>query len=166
MEDLEAKLGKRASAMFNGDFFLIETWSGYRSLFRDNLGAQHFLEPNSNDESLGHAVLDALSRSRFCSLEEIQSRRHSDRMAEEYATWVQSLMVKYGYKDKRALFKSMMNCNVKLAGGFITIGPMIHDSLDGWIGFPRDENNPVIIPASSTAEEVGAALRLAFSRCE
>ena len=57
--------GAWANAKFNGDFILVETFSGYTSSMRDSKGKQHFLAPDAGDEELGLAVQDALAHSRF-----------------------------------------------------------------------------------------------------
>jgi hypothetical protein len=166
MEDLEAKQGKNANAKFNGDFFLIETQSGHGMLIRDCDGAKHYLASDASDESLGTAVLDALFRSRFFSIEETRSRMNSRRVVEEHAAWVQSLMTKGGYNNKRALFDNMASCSVKLVGQSITISPSVHEGLDTWMRRKSDNLEDVVVPATSTAAQVGAALRMGFSRCK
>lgn len=86
-------------------------------------------------------------------------------MQEQYARWVQDLMRRYGYKTKRALFKSMMNCGIEQLNNMITITPMRHIKLEMWEGLSADGIENVVIPSTSTPAEIGAALRLAFSRC-
>ena len=165
MEDVQAKQGKNARAMFNGDFFLVETYSGHRMLGSDPKGAQQYLEPDASDDALGTAVLDALSRSRFLSVEEANEFFNLKRSQEKYEEWKRSVMARYGYKTKRALFKDMMSCSIQMAGDSIKVSPTDHDRLDGWAGRNAEGTEDVVIPASSSAAEVGAALRVAFSRC-
>ncbi|NDL44379.1 contact-dependent growth inhibition system immunity protein, partial [Photorhabdus laumondii] len=43
--------------------------------------------------------------------------------------------------------------------------PSSHEKLEGWSGDGISVADYVVIPADSSPEEVGAALRLAFSRC-
>jgi hypothetical protein len=63
-----------ASAYFNGDFYCIDTNSGYRNCMRDPQGKQHLLPPSASDEELGLAITDALAHSRFITEEkEIRS---------------------------------------------------------------------------------------------
>jgi len=84
--------------------------------------------------------------------------------AERYAEWTKDLMARYGYKTKRALFKNMKNCSIAKMSGVITIKPSHHEKLERWTS-EKDEFEDVVIPAESTPAEIGAALRLAFSRC-
>ncbi len=165
MEDVQAKQGKNANAVFNGDFFFISTYSGYRMLGRDPKGAQHYLEPDASDETLGAAVLDALDRSRFLSIEEADDFFNLKRSQERYEEWKRSVMQRYGYKTKRALFKDMASCDIQMAGGNITLVPTNHDRLEGWGREKGDGIEDVVITEGSSAAEVGAALRVAFSRC-
>jgi hypothetical protein len=148
------------SAKFNREFFCIETYAHHRAQFRDPEGSQHFLPQDATDEALGAAVLDALAHSRFIPVEELHKWPSWNKP--RYDAWVRQLMEHGGYKTKRALFKNMADCGIQRRGGEITISPSSHDKLEGWGGMPGAE---VIIPATSSAQEIGAALRLAFSRC-
>ena len=74
-------------------------------------------------------------------------------------------MERYGYKTKRALFKDMKKCSIESNRGQITIRPSYHEKLEAWSGKGVSESDYVIIPSGSSPSDVGAALRLAFSRC-
>ena len=74
-------------------------------------------------------------------------------------------MTRYGYKTKRALFKNMLSCGVTLQEGTIIIRPSYHDQLEGWSGGRFTEKDYVRVPETASPAEVGAGLRLAFSRC-
>lgn len=161
----EVKPCKWAAAKLNQDFFCIETYSGYRSYGRDPEGAQHLLDLNANDEAIGFALQDALAKSRFLTLEQVDDFFDYQKNQPQYEAWVQALMQRYGYKTKRALFKSMMSCSIELMDEVITIRPSHHDKLEGWGREDGDGIEDVVIPANSSYEEIGAALRLAFSRC-
>lgn len=166
-----------AGAICNGDFICVETYSGYRSSRRDPKGAQHLLVPDVSDEALGAAFLDALARSRFVLSEpradvwihpeaEFDSDLYDYKQGiERYAEWAKTLMGRYGYKTKRALFKEMKNCSIESQNGTITIRPSHHEKLEAWSGDGIGKENYVLISANSPPAEIGAALRLAFSRC-
>jgi hypothetical protein len=162
-EDLEAKQGKQAAVDFNGDFMLVQTYSGYRSTRFDPEGARHLLCPDASDESVGAAVMDALSLSRFLPLEEVSAFFDWRLIEKEYAAQTQFVMACYGYKTKRALFRNMVHLSVRRTDDIITITPSIHDQLEGWEG-KTDED--IAISADSAPADVGAAVRLALSRCE
>jgi hypothetical protein len=153
----------RASAENNGDFIHVETYSGYRLALADPMAKEYYLEADAADEALGKAALDALAQSRALTLEQSTQLRATSE--ERYEKWVKSVMAKYGYKTRRALFKNMKSCGIECCEGRITIRPSNHEKLEGWSGDGISKQDHVVIPADSAPEEVGAALRLAFSRC-
>jgi hypothetical protein len=149
-----------AAAKFNGDFFCIESLAHHRSQQQDPQGKQLFFAPDASDDALGAATLDALAHSRFIPLDQLAAWPLDNRP--KYEAWVQNLVDRYGYKTRRALFRHMRHCGIRRKDGRITIHPSNHDSLEGWQGIKDEE---VAVPADSSAQEIGAALRLAFSRC-
>jgi len=74
-------------------------------------------------------------------------------------------MERYGYKTKHALFKNMKSCGIVISGGQLVFSPSHHDKLDSWSRSKDDGIEDVIISSDCPYAEVGAALRLAFSRC-
>jgi hypothetical protein len=154
---------KCADAKYNGDFIGIETYSGYTLEMADPDATEYLLEPDVSDEILGQAVLDALKQSRFLPLEEAKALRLN--IEKNYADWIKKLMIKYGYKTKRALFKNMKSCGIECHEDIITIRPSHHEKLEGWGGTGISPDSYVKIPADAMPAEVGAGLRLAFSRC-
>lgn len=154
-----------ASAKFNEKFIVIDTYSGYISEALDPEGPQYFLTLNVENIKLGLAILNSLKHSRWINLDEISTFYHPDKLKDQYAKWVKNLMEKYEYKTKRALFKNMNACNIRVCENEMQISPLRHEKLEGWGAEKGDNLEPVILPADSSPEEVGAALRLAFSRC-
>lgn len=156
---------KWATTSINDDFIEIITYSGYRSCAYDPEGARHLLSPDADDESLGMALRDALAKSRRMTLEEVRVFFDRDGLQQRYDAWVKDLMSRYGYKTRRALFKDMKSCGVELQDGVITIRPSNHEKLEGWSGDGIAEEDRVKLPADCSDAELGARLRLAFSRC-
>lgn len=156
-----------ASAFSNGDFILVETNSGLGMKKADPDAPKHFLVMESSDSEIGGAVLSALSRSRQITLEETASFFDLDRSAKSYADWIAELMRRYGYKTKRALFKNMSNISIGLEdfGSAVKFAPMRHKALESWIREKDDGIEDVVVPATSTPAEIGAAFRIALSRC-
>lgn len=158
-----------ANAKCNDDFICIVTCSGYRITTTDPQGKQHLLPVDVADQELGSAVLDALAYSRFLPPQEQpvedQALFDVELVEKRYSEWVETLMATYGYKTKRALFKDMANCNIEFRNGAITIRPSHHERLEGWSGDGINRDDHVLISADSPPRNVGAALRLAFSRC-
>ena len=153
----------RARAGNNGDFISIETYSGYRLPMADPEAPEHILESDVSDEVLGNALLAALTQSRFLSTEEARVLRLT--ISEYNILWIQKLMTRFGYKNKNDLFRKLKNCGIEREGGMITIRPSHHEKLEAWSGDFISKEDYVKIPADSPSAEIGAALRLAFSRC-
>jgi hypothetical protein len=154
-----------AEVLNNGDFICVETFSGLGMMGRDPQGARHFLPSNVSDEIFGAAVLDALAQSRILTLGEAGIFFDLELGKQRYAQWVADLMARYGYKTKRSVFKNMKRCSVERKNGTIIIRPSHHEKLEAWSGDGISKEDYVTLSADSSTVEVGAALRLAFSRC-
>ncbi len=57
-------------------------------------------------------------------------------------------------------------CSAEEFEGLITIKPTFHDKLEGFSGDGISESEYVTITSKSSAEDVGKAVLLAFSRCK
>lgn len=159
----------------NSKFICVQTYSGYRSVRADPDGTQFILSPDVSDEELGAAVIAALSVSRFVLAEPREGvwvhpdasfdKNLYDRslIEQRYEAWVASLMERYSYKSRRALFKGMKSCNIESKLGFLEISPSVHEKIEGWRGMPAEEC--VVLPSDSLNVVVGAGVRLALSRC-
>jgi hypothetical protein len=170
--------GNWASVLFNSDFICIETQSGYRSgEITDHKGLQIFLKPDATNEAIGLAVLDAMAKSRWVlpaprpefdihpSVEYDLDLFDYKLSALRYAAWVKTMMERFGYKTKRALFKGLEHCLISSQSGVIAITPMRRMGSEGWKGLGPNNAGVLEISAESTPAEIGAALRVAFSRC-
>lgn len=177
--DFNFKKTACADAMMNNEFIYISTFSGYSMFQKDPKGKEHYVNADVCDVTLGNLVLDALIHSRFV-LPNPDHREgvwvHPDvtydpdlddysQAADRYECWVIKVMKTYGYKTRRAMFKKMKNCSISLSDGVIKIEPSRHQKLEEWGRRISDGIEEVIIPGGSTPEEIGTALRLAFSRC-
>lgn len=155
-----------AYAKFNEDFIFIETYSGYFNCLPDPEGKRFLLSHTAENSELGESVLAALAVSRM-----IDPKENPDffdfrgRVVTQYNEWVANLMTEFGYKTKRALFKNMKSCSVDAVNGLVTIRPSHHEKLEAWSGKGITEKDCVVVSSDIAFDEVGAALRLAFSRC-
>ena len=171
----EVTRGYWAEVVCNNDFICVDTFSGYRGGdCRDPKGKQNLLPPDASDVALGEAVLDALAHSRWVLPAPREGSTYPagvefDMSMYDYKTnysvRVNALMERYGYKTKRALFKGMKRVGIANENGVITMRPSHHYRLEGWEAGDLTEEDYVVIPATSPPEEIGAALRLALSRC-
>lgn len=165
-----------ANAIETPDFICIETYSGYGSTRLDPKGVQHIVQTDIENSELGALILDALSHSRFVlpeprpeiwvHPETIYDPTLYDKhaMSLVYSDWITNLMSRFGYKNKKELFKHMKSCSIRCLEQKIIISPSNHDRLEGWSGLMDTED--VMIKEGSIPFEIGAALRLAFSRCK
>lgn len=123
---------KWASAYFNGDFYVVVSNSGYRGCARDPHGYEGHISPNATEGELGKAVLEAVAHSRFLKLEEIEVFFNLERTMSAYSAWVTSLLERYKYKSRRALFKNMALCNITVTAEEMEVAPMRHEKLEAW----------------------------------
>ncbi|WP_338524393.1 contact-dependent growth inhibition system immunity protein [Pseudomonas batumici] len=163
-----SELNKKSWAYvrFNNDFIFVETYSGYFNCLPDPEGVGLFLSHSSADSELGRSVLEALAVSRMIDPKENpEFFDFRGRVAIKYNEWIANVMVRFGYKTKRALFKDMKSCSMEAVDGVVTIRPSHHEKLEAWSGKGITEKDYVVISSSSSPDEIGASLRLAFSRC-
>lgn len=156
-----------ASCYCTNEFLLIETQSGLGMVGADPLYPLHLLQPDADEHTIGKTILQALSDSR--TLDNPVERMvffDLDKGKEQYAAWISLLKERYGYKTKKALFKDMRNCGIHCANDVITISPKRHEKLEAWGRTKGDGIENVILSVNSSPAEIGAALRLALSRCK
>lgn len=154
---------KLVMALANEKFICLVPQSGYRIAMVEPTATERLLVPDTPDSVLGEAIQSAIAESRFLNLEEAKALRST--VDSRYAEWVRSLMDRYGYRTKQALFKKMKSCSIVVSGDEFVLSPSHHDKLDSWSRSKGDGIEDVIIPSGSSMVDVGAALRLALSRC-
>lgn len=124
----------------------------------------HILPLDTDNETLGTTVLQALANSRTFVYDssEDQDFFDTEKIRQRYEDWVANLCGNLGYKTRRALFKNMMSVDIWLHNGCLKISPSRHVKLEAWDAI--DANN-VILSLDNSPEEIGAGLKLALSRC-
>ena len=142
---------------------IIQTWSGFGRYAPDHLYPPHILPLDTDNETLGTTVLQALANSRTLDNE----AERIDFLKQEsfklrYEDWVANLCGNLGYKTRRALFKNMMSGDIWLHNGCLKISPSRHVKLEAWDAIDADN---VILSLDNSPEEIGAGLKLALSRC-
>ncbi|EKY3243185.1 CdiI family contact-dependent growth inhibition immunity protein [Cronobacter dublinensis] len=148
------------------EFISIETYSGLGMVAMDPLFPPHLLSPESDDETIGKTIFQALSDSRkLTSLDERVELFDLEKGKQRYSEWIAMLREKYGYKSKKALFKDMKHCGIHCVNGVMNISPFRHEKLEAWGDTGRDESDEVILSLENSPAEIGAGLRLALSRC-
>ena len=142
---------------------IIQTWSGFGRYAPDHLYPPHILPLDTDNETLGTTVLQALANSRTLDNEaERIDFLKQENFKPRYEDWVAKLCGNLGYKTRRALFKNMMSVDIWLHNGCLKISPSRHVKLDAWDAIDADD---VILSLDNSPEEIGTGLRLALSRC-
>jgi hypothetical protein len=86
-------------------------------------------------------------------------------LEKDYEAWVNGLIAHYGARSRKEFFGRMLLCSVVSENGVITIKPTFHEKPEAWSGEGIDESMHVRIAKNADPADLGAALRLAFSRC-
>ena len=144
---------------------IIQTRSGLRMTMIDHLFPPAIFDHDIDNETLGKAVIQALSNSRTFIYDSPEYKDFFDeeKSQHRYDDWVAGLCEKLGYKTKRALFKKMKSCSIWLNNGRIKMSPSRQVKLEAWDGISGVED--VVLSLDNSPEEIGAGLRLALSRC-
>jgi hypothetical protein len=157
------KQNQYVSVYWNGEIFYIASMND-GGLYVLNIDAEPYYHTNDvNDDELGNSIFKAINASR-----QIDPMKAVELLESGGAdTCIESrdnhMMQKFGYKNKRQLYRKMASCGVELESKQITISPTHHDRLESWTGVQDAEN--VVISATVSNAELGAAVREGFSRC-
>jgi hypothetical protein len=166
----EKKYGEEkawAKVHANRSFLFIETLSGcWLAHIPDPQGKQFYFHPDFTDEDCGEALIAALAASRKVEPEDKSFYVPEREFKSRRKRWVKQTMVRFGYRSKYDMFRDMQLCMVKVNNGVIQIAPGRHTELEVWDRKGIKETDDVFIPLSSSPQKVGAALRLALSRCK
>jgi hypothetical protein len=155
------ELLQAADVMCNGDFMNFSTHSGYHLCTCDFDGANIFLSMNSTDSDIGNVCKNALALSRHMSLEEDERIFTDEKVKKFWKNWDQTTKKKYAYKNVSELLKTMMRVSIKKYEDIFLIYPWKRLSKEGYMGADPD----IKLPTTSSPEEIGAAVRRAFTHC-
>ena len=101
---------------------IVQTCSGLGLTAIDHLYPSHILPLDTDNGTLGTTVLQALANSRTLDNEaERIDFLKQESFKPRYEDWVANLCGNLGYKTRRALFKNMMNGNIRLHNGCLKI---------------------------------------------
>lgn len=154
-----------ASVHRTDKFISIQPLSGYIRTLREDEGYVIYLKPDADDETVGRGLLEAMDKSRFIWPPDEPAFFEAERIERCYRNWEKDFMSRYGYKTKRAAYKTMVWCLAERSEGTISIRPHQRRAKPGeWLWLPPEQD--VVIPATRDAAALGAALRVAFELCE
>jgi CDI immunity protein len=144
-------------------FICIETLSGVPGLmYQEDKPYRVFLDLDATNALIGRALLMALDKSRYVdnSEPEFFDPTRAVRVVED---WEKDIMQRYGFKSEHDVYKNLDWCAGQMFDGKIKIQPH-RRSPPAWRNLPAEKT--VFIPMTDDAATIGAALRLALSRCE
>jgi len=151
------------SAKMTAQFISLTVMSGRGMMMADPESEAMVLSSDVEDRALGEALLTGLSRSRPVPSEIFHDWYRSS--SSRYEAWVASMLARFKYKSRRAMFKTMKCCSITLKPAGFELSPQKHEKLEGWGRTVGDGIEDVHLPRDATPAELGSALRLAFDRC-
>src|SRR5215469_12220314 len=134
-------------------FISAQPASGYRRALPEDDGYVVYLPPDASDDALGHALLEALDRSRFIWPEDEPDFFEAERYMRCHRDWQKDFMRRYGYKTKRDAYEKMGWCRAKRSEGTISIQPHARDKPDYWRNLPSEKT--VLIHETRDAAALG-----------
>lgn len=161
----EVHIKKRAAITLNNDFLNIVSCSGYRMITEDFAQKNEFLSVDASDVEIGKHLREALALSRFVHPDKQEDLDSYLFDPARYQEWFENVNKKYGYKTKKDLLQGMLTCKCTLYNHEIKLKPTHQASLEFWNDEGLTESDTITISESCTDEELGAAARLALSRC-
>lgn len=156
---------KWAAIYANDEFVCVQTCSGLRRTASDPAGKLIFLHAAPAPHELGQALQEALLVSQTLTPDEIGQFFDVAAVEKRYEDWVAVMMQKFGYPNRRELFKKMKHCQVECSGRTISIRPTFHEKLEAWSGKGIEKTDHVLISETVSSHDLGEGALLAMSRC-
>ena len=126
-----------------------------------------FNQVDITDSYFGKLVREKLDESREVSLQEFQAIFNSEKMKGLQKRLEEEMKKRYGYKNKKSIYKDMSSLSLEQDDLYITISPLHQDSLDGSTGISLPDNSALEFKydKSISDEELGKAIRQALTYC-
>ena len=158
---------KAVSVRVNNEFLLVT------SIIRGMIGMTDpdqdfvFNKVDITDSYFGKLVKEKLDESREVSLQEFQAIFNSEKMKGLQKNLEEEMKKRYGYKNKKSIYKDMSFLSLEQDNLYITISPLHQDSLDGSTGISLPDNSPLEFKYDKNIsdEELGKAIRQALTYC-
>ena len=158
---------KTVSVIVNNEFLLVT------SIIRGMIGMTDpdqdfvFNKVDITDSYFGKLVKEKLDESREVSLQEFQAIFNSEKMKGLQKRLEEEMKKRYGYKNKKSIYKDMSFLSLEQDNLYITISPLHQDSLDGSTGISLPDNSPLEFKYDKNIsdEELGKAIRQAMTYC-
>ena len=158
---------KTVSVIVNNEFLLVT------SIIRGMIGMTDpdqdfvFNKVDITDSYFGKLVKEKLDESREVSLQEFQAIFNSEKMKGLQKRLEEEMKKRYGYKNKKSIYKDMSSLSLEQDDLYITISPLHQYSLDGSTGISLPDNSPLEFKYDKNIsdEELGKAIRQALTYC-
>jgi hypothetical protein len=160
------KKDKTACIYSNGDKILFEPLFGYcQYVPLPDSKRKIFNMSDVTTTELGQNVKEVFENSRVLDFSEIDDFFDNDRIERDICECEKIMEKLFGKKNQTTLNKSMMQIPANINNGLIKLRPTKHQRSDYYCDVASNDNAVVIVPLSSSDEEIGEALKLAFTRC-
>jgi len=152
---------KAAFVRINKDFLLVTSF--IRGMIAITDPDQDFI----SDLDLGRLIKEKLNESKEISFEEFQTIFNSEKMKGLQKNLEEEMKKRYGYKNKKSIYKDMSFLSLEQEASFIIIAPLHQDSLGGYSGISLPDNSPLEFKYDKNIsdEELGKAIRQAMTYC-
>ena len=126
-----------------------------------------FNQVDITDSYFGKLVKEKLDESREVSLQEFQAIFNSEKMKGLQKNLEEEMKKRYGYKNKKSIYKDMSFLSLEQDASFIIIAPLHQDSLGGYSGMSLPDNSALEFKYDKNIsdEELGKAIRQAMTYC-
>ena len=158
---------KTVSVIVNNEFLLVTSIIGGMIGMTDPDQDFDFNKVDITDSYFGKLVKEKLDESREVSLQEFQAIFNSEKMKGLQKNLEEEMKKRYGYKNKKSIYKDMSFLSLEQDDLYITISPLHQDSLDGSTGISLPDNSPLEFKYDKNIsdEELGKAIRQALTYC-
>ena len=158
---------KAAFVRINKDFLLVTSFIRGMIAITDPDQDFVFNKVDITDSYFGKLVKEKLDESREVSLQEFQAIFNSEKMKGLQKNLEEEMKKRYGYKNKKSIYKDMSFLSLEQDDLYITISPLHQDSLDGSTGISLPDNSPLEFKYDKNIsdEELGKAIRQALTYC-
>ena len=131
---------KAAFVRINKDFLLVTSFIRGMIAITD----QDFIfnEVDISDLDLGRLIKEKLNESKEISFEEFQTIFNSEKMKGLQKNLEEEMKKRYGYKNKKSIYKDMSFLSLEQEASFIIIAPLHQDSLGGYSEISLPDNSP------------------------
>jgi hypothetical protein len=155
----------RLNIYANEKFLLVQPCAGLRRTVANHAEPSIFLQRDAAPEEIGEAVLNTLQRYKVLGPDELATFYNLEKLEGAYRLWVQDLLDQYNYPNKKALFKNMKHCHLRLQDGYLAITPTKRRGLEAWVGTGQGGQDEIHITEASGMDVFGRGVLLALKRC-